>query len=536
MLKTYIIGLLITCLFIIIITILLITETNLSTISIIIINLLILLCGIFLTKIVNNNIEKKDNFKKIQDYVNKFNFPNTLPKLDNIIYGKGITDIINFTNINFNDINFNKNQLIYQKNKLKRPLYNNDEEFLINIFDKNTKYKKNKICETESISDEFIFKHKFKPILGEIKKGNIKRVKIKLPYSILNISENNKIEDLDLQELEWENGDFKIENVSIDLYISNEYIDNKWFIENNNFLENLNIDEILLFRYYTGEGYDIINRFLRDLQNQDNYENFKKLEFDKIKFDKKIFDLINHSIKINIIYQLYNIIITRLLLIFKKTNNNCIKIIKNIIDNKFIDIYIDNNSDFQRKSLEITVEGNILCEQIINIKNKKSENYNILKEYFNHFSRTFWIYIIYDYANKLKDIINKSPKLNQPLIVYRGIKNDTYLAENTDSNYICNMPGYLSTSLEIETAYEEFSNKEDKCCIQRILILPGNSCLFLGGIGILGGELEILIPMDSIIYIPPNNTKYLYISEDECPDEDTKMKIIDMVVISQNIY
>lgn len=160
----------------------------------------------------------------------------------------------------------------------------------------------------------------------------------------------------------------------------------------------------------------------------------------------------------------------------------------------------------------------------------------------------FWKAVVHRYSKELSDIINKSPKLKKPFIVYRGVKDDYYLNGNkqaTNKKYLKGKTpyyinqGFVSTSMNPLNAYNFTNQKGQKlgatCCFKRIRLLPGTRCMLLMGLSHYQ-EMEILLGYDSVYlirqkkpirnYIMGHNINYCY---KEVPHY--KVYISDIVVV-----
>jgi len=112
--------------------------------------------------------------------------------------------------------------------------------------------------------------------------------------------------------------------------------------------------------------------------------------------------------------------------------------------------------------------------------------------------------LVYDYSigpsfvkdkDRLQKIIEESPRLASPMVVWRGISKNylkSYMDKyNTDIYDNAARGNFQSTSIDSNIAYNTFMGKP--CCLCQILLLPDTCCLFLGISG-LSYEREILLP------------------------------------------
>ena len=96
--------------------------------------------------------------------------------------------------------------------------------------------------------------------------------------------------------------------------------------------------------------------------------------------------------------------------------------------------------------------------------------------------------IINMFINELNEIIRKSPSVTKTFIVFRGVKNDTYLSGAVDGTYTSER--FCSSSINGNVAHG-FSNGH---ALQRITLLRGSKCLLMIGPTKYNNEFEILLP------------------------------------------
>lgn len=105
----------------------------------------------------------------------------------------------------------------------------------------------------------------------------------------------------------------------------------------------------------------------------------------------------------------------------------------------------------------------------------------------------FWTPIIRLAMEDLNHTINNAPKTNKCFISFRGTQ--IQLLPRASSKYILHNT-FMSTTLDLEIA-SQF--KENECCLMRVIVPKGSSCLFVGGISKFTAELEILFSNNAVL-------------------------------------
>lgn len=239
----------------------------------------------------------------------------------------------------------------------------------------------------------------------------------------------------------------------------NDYFgDNKWFIDQNNYIKSLTIKKLLTIHGYTYKGDDIINNFTQ--KKKEWYEKLKQLLDDDTKL---------------------------------KTESNY-----------YMPFAIQGIKYIRKNNLDLKI-----------IKSESSslfDKYHAFLKIMFKLDKKAWKKIIIIYVNDLNSIINKAPTINKKLMVFRGVSNDDYLKKLTDSKFLYKR--YISTSLnpEISILTSGFMGKYDyktdkRCCLQKIKLMSGVKCLFIMGVSKSPQEFEILLPPGTICHID-KNTEY----------------------------
>lgn len=261
------------------------------------------------------------------------------------------------------------------------------------------------------------------------------------------------------------------------IYVNENNVDNMANIQefiniNDAYLKSLNNDEIKTLQYYTYRGDIFLNGYITSSRFDIN-DNIKHTE----KSGKHMFysnDLKDYLFKI------------QMLKIFKDN----IEIIEKI----------------EKKTL-------------MNIDLNEDDYKNILKLY----------------ISDLKNIFIKAPKTDKELYVYRGIHiNYIYNSIIDDKIDSYSNKYFLSTSLFIDKAYKY--TKPDNRIICRFKINSGVPIIFVEGISLAKGDMEVIVPNNTVLVLSDINIKkYLYSNDNKitkdiiCPREFSDYDIIDII-------
>jgi hypothetical protein len=257
-----------------------------------------------------------------------------------------------------------------------------------------------------------------------------------------------------------------------------EYIDEKnlseFIKQQNNFIESLNIREIYNLKYYTYRGDIYLNSFI---------DNNGIFDPDIISSNSGgIID--DDSDLCYYFFQFYDY--------FKINNNYEGKEVPMNDDRLFIKFIQDNYLDF---------------------------NNEIYKYVFN------------SYIKELKDIFNKAPRTLHRVVLYRGVNESYILKQSKKGYYLTNH--FSSTSLFPEIAYNYTKKKK---IILKIIVEKGLPLIFVEGITLAKGDFEVIMPINSTLYIDYALKKidYYKTRDDICPSKDINNKINMTTVIYMN--
>ena len=100
-------------------------------------------------------------------------------------------------------------------------------------------------------------------------------------------------------------------------------------------------------------------------------------------------------------------------------------------------------------------------------------------------------------SDTISRVIKKSPPTTKPMVVFRGVKDCFFAADDFTSKYTSNEvyynKGFVSSTLDYSVAINTFTNSSSSCCFKVITILPGTRCIPLIGLSHFEGEVEILL-------------------------------------------
>jgi len=255
-------------------------------------------------------------------------------------------------------------------------------------------------------------------------------------------------------------------------YVVNPDYINIFFIEQFQFLNSLSIRDIYNLKYYTYHGDIYLNAYLNKQFNTDLIKDYSDNLFDNTTEIYYFYDQFKDYFQNNIYYN---------------------------------DIIVDVND--KDSFIKFIKKNNLLFD---------SKIYN---------------YIFDMYFKELKNIFKIAPKTNDKLTLYRGISKN-YITPNLKNKYY-KTNQFTSTSIFAETAinYSSPSNKT----ILKIDINKGNRLIFLEGITLSEKDFEIIIPINSYLYLKKSlNDVPFYKKKDNliCPEEtDIKINLLEFLMI-----
>lgn len=253
--------------------------------------------------------------------------------------------------------------------------------------------------------------------------------------------------------------DWKLEWVSIMTYDTNyDYLLNKdlklesshifdydWFKEQNTYILTFTIRKFLTIYAYTTEYFRVINKILRG-------EDWQKDFMELLTKDQTLF-----------------------FAFFYQT----VDLIRNLFD-----LNLDSKDYI---CLNVNIKD---ITPILKTKGHSSEVYTLLLSILPKIKdcSTFWSHVIRMYIDELNSIIKNAPLTRKEFIVWRGVKDDSFINDINEKN-IFSSSNILSCTLDI-SIHETFRN--DDCCLKCITVPENSKCLFIGSCSRLLTEYEIL--------------------------------------------
>ena len=154
-----------------------------------------------------------------------------------------------------------------------------------------------------------------------------------------------------------------------------------------------------------------------------------------------------------------------------------------------------------------------------------------IKDNYLNFDKEIYKFIFDKYIKELKAIFSKAPKAKHKIVLYRGINENYILSKSKKGYYKTNH--FSSTSLFPEFAYNY--TKKNKIML-KIIVEEGMSLIFVEGITLAKGDFEVIIPINSTMYIDYALKKVSYYKkqEDICPTKNSENNINITTVIYMN--
>lgn len=167
-----------------------------------------------------------------------------------------------------------------------------------------------------------------------------------------------------------------------------------------------------------------------------------------------------------------------------------------------------------------------LAEKFYNIDVLKNINYNQWKE------------ILDLYMKELSQLLDKAPKTDEEIVLYRGVQLD-YIGPSSKKGFFT-LNRFASTSLDSDRAFMYSYMEVEEPILYRITIAKGIPLLFIEPFNQIEEDIaEVLIPKGCIIYIDKGLKKIDTFNQDEdiCPKKreiDGTGSVLDMKVVAYN--
>jgi hypothetical protein len=332
----------------------------------------------------------------------------------------------------------------------------------------------------------------------------ITKINYKIPYSTCPLQKSTYVDYLDSKKIPYTTGfnksihiEYNNYNKAVAMQLFKDHdidIDIAWFKKMDNYIRNLSTYDAFTVLGYSYHSFDFINRYMMGNMTP-----------------AKMKGLMNEYTYSTYYFPLYMQMHT---------------LIDKLVIKPDIDIDIDITHDSQKKKISKWIEW---CKG-----KKPGECYKLVLKIMKSFPYTFIVQAFDLFKKDLSRIIKSSPPIEKELVIYRGVKND-YFIRDAKKKYYTNKT-FVSCSLDPNHAYVYL--RGNKCCFKRIVMLPGTHALFISGISCYPNEMEMVVDVDSIMYISKVKTykKYdeygNYSKEDMCFKNNTYDVQIAEIIVS----
>lgn len=243
----------------------------------------------------------------------------------------------------------------------------------------------------------------------------------------------------------------------------------KIYIDNTNkYIQTLPFQELYnLYGYTTNYGYELLNNYMRGLFHKKQLQRlFKDLRLQK-QWSKTMYD-ISQSYSTTTYFPFFFPTLKILSLYTPETISECL-INKNKITRNFSNVF----------------------RKLIDDKISYAEKHYLIIDVLQKLNIECWIKIFKLYCENINRSIQNIPPLNKEMIVYRGVNKD--IIENQT---MFESTQFISTSTSFNKAMN-FIDKNQSCCLMRIVLPPGSKCLLISGVSLYDDEAEVLLPLHS---------------------------------------
>jgi ADP-ribosyltransferase exoenzyme len=183
-------------------------------------------------------------------------------------------------------------------------------------------------------------------------------------------------------------------------------------------------------------------------------------------------------------------------------NNESIPFSYQICDN--YDYLMRNDFVLPAKDVIMFDDGSISIDSIKELFKNNVEKF----KYKPHINR-----LLGEYSKELNEIIHKAPRLNQSILVYRGVTTELHIPPNA-IEYTFN--GFISTTIDPGATVPYLNRIKSTsvlCCMYEIEIPAGLPFVYLQSISKYTHELEILLPLNFRVNTMPRLYKKDIISK-----------------------
>jgi hypothetical protein len=242
----------------------------------------------------------------------------------------------------------------------------------------------------------------------------------------------------------------------VKLEMNPDIIDTKWFVDMQKYIASLTHRERYALFSYTKHGDVYVNLMERGLP----------IDFNKVRMDPLVYEIVSTT-----------------------------------TDAGFYDALTDTGVKIMANKKSISFEAM-----------RKDKSGKLMGDFKNiivyelgsrHFKEEYLRSMIKSLSTTLHSIFAKAPVTTKPMVVYRGVKDSFFTADDYNKpmkkDEVFVNKGFVSTSL-LHTVPMEYFMSGSGCCFKVITILPGTKCIPLIGLTHFRGEIEFLLD---------KNTKYI---------------------------
>jgi hypothetical protein len=135
------------------------------------------------------------------------------------------------------------------------------------------------------------------------------------------------------------------------------------------------------------------------------------------------------------------------------------------------------------------------------------------------------------YIKEFQQLFDKAPRMQQKLLLYRGIDANYVLSESSKGYY--NTNHFSSTSLFAETALK-YTKPKNRMML-KIIVDENLPLIFVEGLSLARGDFEVIIPINATLYIDYAMKKINYYKNANdivCPDANAEVVNVSTVLYS----
>jgi hypothetical protein len=154
-----------------------------------------------------------------------------------------------------------------------------------------------------------------------------------------------------------------------------------------------------------------------------------------------------------------------------------------------------------------------------------------LSDNYLKFDANIYNMVFDQYIKEFKLLFEKAPRMQQKLLLYRGIDANYVLNESNKGYY--NTNHFSSTSLFAETALK-YTKPKNRMML-KIIVYENLPLIFVEGLSLARGDFEVIIPINATLYIDYAMKKINYYKNTNdivCPDANAEVVNVSTVLYS----